>query len=448
MSSARNIAWLLAVSLTASVALPLGLSALGGQGFEAAVAAQEKKPSQRPKKTRRIPTMSERTFKKLAEVQEAIDLEDYVLAHKLLRDMEGRKGMNGNELGQIYNMQAYVYFSQEDYDGAIRSYERVVAQGDKVPEGLEVGTIYSLAQLYFVTERYQKALDSMELWLSKAENPGPDPHIFMGQVYYQMKNYRSAIPQIQKGISIAQQRGTAVKENWWQLLRYLYYEQENNPKVIEILEILIVDFPKREYWVQLAGMYGEEGYEKRQVHAMETAHAGGFLTKQNDLLSFSGLLMQEEVPYRSAKWLSKAMDDEIVEPTSKNLQMLGQGWQLAQEVDKAIPVFQQAATKSDDGEIFARLAQLYLEKDEYSNCVKSADDALRKGGLKKTQTTHIVRGMCLFNNDRLTAARAAFVKAGRVARQKKDSANQRITRQWVTYIDREKRRREVLAASI
>ena len=29
--------------------------------------------------------MSERTFKKLAEVQEAIDLKDYVLAHKLLR---------------------------------------------------------------------------------------------------------------------------------------------------------------------------------------------------------------------------------------------------------------------------------------------------------------------------------------------------------------------------
>ncbi len=448
MSSARYIAWLLAASLTASVALPVALSALGGEGFQRAVAADEKKPSQRPKKTRRIPTMSERTFKRLAEVQEAIDLKDLLLAHKLLRDMEGRKGMNGNELGQIYNMQAYVYFSQEDYEGAIRSYEKVVAQGDKVPEGLEVGTIYSLAQLYFVTEHYQKALDSMELWLSKADNPGPDPHIFMGQVYYQMKDYRSAIPQIQKGISIAQERGTLVRENWWQLLRYLYYEQENNPKVIEILEILVEDFPKREYWVQLAGMYGEEGFEKKQIYAMETAHAGGFLTKQNDLLSFSGLLMQDEVPYRSAKYLSKGMEDEIVKENSKNLQMLGQAWQLAQEVDKAIPVFQLAAKKSDDGEIYARLAQLYLEKDQYKNCVKAADSALRKGGLKKSYATHIVRGMCLFNNDRLTSARVAFVEAGRLARLKKDASNQRITRQWVRYIDGEKKRRAALAASI
>jgi tetratricopeptide (TPR) repeat protein len=448
MSSARYIAWLLAASLTASVALPVALSALGGEGFQRAVAADEKKPSQRPKKTRRIPTMSERTFKRLAEVQEAIDLKDLLLAHKLLRDMEGRKGMNGNELGQIYNMQAYVYFSQEDYEGAIRSYEKVVAQGDQVPEGLEVGTIYSLAQLYFVTEHYQKALDSMQLWLSKADNPGPDPHIFMGQVYYQMKDYRNAIPQIQKGISIAQERGTLVRENWWQLLRYLYYEQENNPKVIEILEILVEDFPKREYWVQLAGMYGEEGFEKKQIYAMETAHAGGFLTKQNDLLSFSGLLMQDEVPYRSAKYLSRGMEDEIVKENSKNLQMLGQAWQLAQEVDKAIPVFQLAAKKSDDGEIYARLAQLYLEKDQYKNCVKAADSALRKGGLKKSYATHIVRGMCLFNNDRLTSARVAFVEAGRLARLKKDASNQRITRQWVRYIDGEKKRRAALAASI
>jgi tetratricopeptide (TPR) repeat protein len=195
-------------------------------------------------------------------------------------------------------------------------------------------------------------------------------------------------------------------------------------------------------------MYGEEGFEKKQIYAMETAHAGGFLTKQNDLLSFSGLLMQDEVPYRSAKYLSKGMQDEIVEENSKNLQMLGQAWQLAQEVDKAIPVFQQAAKKSDVGEIYARLAQLYLEKDQYKNCIKAADSALRKGGLKKSYATHIVRGMCLFNNDRLTAARVAFVEAGRQARLKKDASNQRITRQWVRYIDGEKKRRAALAASI
>lgn len=446
MRSLRYVAGVLTASLLAYIALPVLVEVVGEQGYRAALAQQEE--SQRPKKTRRIPTMSERTFKQLSEVQEAIDVKEYRRAHELLREMLGRKGLNGNELGQIYNMQAFVYFSEENYNGAIAAYEKVVAQGDQVPEGLEVGTIYSLAQLYFVTEKYQKALDYMELWLSKAENPGPDPHIFMGQVYYQMKNYRAAIPQIEKGIDIARTRGTPVKENWWQLLRYLYYELENYPKVIEILEIMVADYPKREYWIQLAGVYGQEGMEKKQLYTMEAADVGGFLTKQSDIINYSGLLMQDEVPFRAATALSKGIKDKIVEPTAKNLQMLGQAWQLAQEVDEAIPVFQEAARKSDDGEIYARLAQLFLEKDEYGQCVTAADGALRKGGLKKPQNTVVVRGMCLFNGEKLLAARKAFVEAGRVARQRRDSSNERIARQWVSYIDREMARREALEASL
>ena len=413
----------------------------------AAVAAEEDQPSQKPTKTRRVPTMSERTYKKLAEVQEEIDAKNPKAAIQRLNDMLTMKGLNGNELGQIHNMFAYAYFTLENYDKAIHHYEQVVAQGDDVPEGLEVGTIYSLAQLYFITERYQKSLDSMELWLTKAQNPGPDPHIFMGQVYYQMKDYRAAIPQIELGIKIAQDRGTPPKENWWQLLRYLYYELENWDKVLEILEIMVEEFPKREYWIQLAGVYGQEGQEKEQVYAMEGAHNLGFLTRQSDVVNYAGLLMQEEVPQRAAKYLAQGIDDGIVEPSAKNLQMLGQAWQLAQEVDKAIPVFLQAAKKSDDGEIYDRLAQLYLEKDDYDGCVDAADGALRKGGLKKTQNTHIVRGMCLFNDDKLTKARSAFGDACRVARSKKDNSTERICRQWITYIDREKNRRAQLRAA-
>jgi tetratricopeptide (TPR) repeat protein len=409
------------------------------------VAAEE---SQVPQKTRRVPTLSERTFKKLAEAQAAVDAKNFQGAIAILNQMVAEKGLNGNELGQIHNMFAYAYFSMENYDRAIYHYEQIVAQGDEVPEGLEVGTLYSLAQLYFVTEKYQKSLDYMRLWLAKANNPGAEPHIFMGQVYYQMKDYRNAVGQIEEGIRIARERGVPVKENWWQLLAFLYYEQEKWPKVVEVLEVLVRDFPKREYWIQLAGVYGQEGMEKKQLYAMEAAHAAKLLNKDTDILSFAGLLMQDEVPYRAARYLEQGMKDGVVPRSSKNLQTLGQAWQVAQSVDKALPVFQEAARSADDGEIYARLASLYLEKDDYKNCIEAADNALKRGGLKKVQSTHVVRGMCLFNNNQLTAARESFSEAARIARQARDTTNERISTQWVTYIDRERARREQLAAAI
>ena len=183
-------------ALAIAFALLLGApfaAELGLTGAQAA-AAEEEEPKQ---KTRRVPTMSESTFKKLGEAQVFIDEKDFDGAEKVLNDMLARsKRLNGNEVGQVYNMLGFVHFSREDFDSALLAYEKVIAQGEDIPEGLETTTLYTLAQLSFVAERYQDALDYMETWITKATNPGADPHIFMGQVYYQMKNYPAATDQI------------------------------------------------------------------------------------------------------------------------------------------------------------------------------------------------------------------------------------------------------------
>ena len=94
---------------------------------------------------------------------------------------------------------------------------------------METTTLYTLAQLSFVEEQYTDALNYMETWITKANNPGPDPRIFMGQVYYQMKDYDKAIVQMELGIDIAKERNMDIKENWWQLINFLYFEKENWP---------------------------------------------------------------------------------------------------------------------------------------------------------------------------------------------------------------------------
>ena len=72
------------------------------------------------------------------------------------------------------------------------------------------------------------------------------------------------------------------------MLRFLYYEQENFPKVIEILEIMVKEYPERSSWIQLAGMYGEEGFEKKQLYAMESANVLGFFDRETDYLQYHG----------------------------------------------------------------------------------------------------------------------------------------------------------------
>ena len=435
----KSLAYFIRIIVVVAVALGTPLATQ----FAMAEQAQQQK---KPQKTRRVPTMSEAVHKRLGEVQEAIDLKDYDLAVQLCNEMLNRsKRYNGNEKGQVYNMMGYAWFLKEDYAQAINAYSQVLQQGEDIPEGLETTTLYTLAQLSFVEERYQDALDYMETWISKATNPGPEPRIFMGQVYYQMKDYSKAIVQMENGIRIAKERQMTIKENWWQLINFLYFEQEDWPKVIETLEILVRDFPKRDYWVRLAGVYGQQGEERRHLQTLQAAYAGDYLTKETDLTNLAGLFMQEEIPFSAAVVLDKGLEDEVIERNAKNLRSLGQAWQLAQEVDKAIPVFEDAAKMADDGKIFERLSYLYLEADKYDSCVRSANGALNKGGVAKKQSVYIVRGMCLFNQDKLNDARGSFVSCRNESRRSDDKPNLRVCNQWISFIDREKDRLAKLA---
>lgn len=425
--------------LTLFLGAPL-LQELGVSGL--AAHAQEEEPE---RETRRVPSISEATYKKLSEAQEAIDAEDLITARQVLNEMlERRSRLNGNEIGQVYNMLGFVHFSQENYPEAIRAYEQVLAQGEDIQAGLEVSTLYTLAQLSFVEEQYNEALRYMETWISKADNPGAEPHIFMGQVYYQMEDYPAAITQIERGIDVARERDVAIKENWWALLNFLYFEQENWPKVLEILEIMVRDFPKREYWIRLAGIHGQQGNDEESLWTYEAADVGGFLTQQGDLTNYAGLLMQAEVPFRAARVLERGLEEEIVERNDSNLQSLGQAWQLSQEVEKAIPVLQEAARLSDEGRIFERLAQVLLDNDQFDECVTAANRALDKGGLREESGMYTVRGMCQYNMENMNAARESFVACRNTARREDDESGRRICQQWITYIDNEAKRDEQL----
>lgn len=434
-------------ALAVAVLLATGTPLLAEFGYEGA-SAQAEEAKAKKQKTRRVPSMSETVYKKLSAGQEAIDLKDYVAAMEVINDaLERSKRYNENEIANLHNMRGYIYYLQDDYAGAIREYKRVVQAGDKIPEGLETTTLYTVAQLSYVQEKYDDALKYMEIWISKAVNPSAAPRIFLATVYYQKKEYDLAVEQMELGVKIAQERGTTITEQNWSLLTFLYFEKEDWPKVIDTLEILVELFPKREHWVRLAGVYGQEGFEKKQMYSLEAAYTSGFLEKSTDFTNLAGLLMQEEVPYRAAKVLVAGMKAESVDRDAKNLRSLGQAYQVAQEVDSAIEVFEEAAELSDDGKIFERLSYLYLEDDQFDRCVEAASGALDKGGLRKVQSVHIVKGMCLFNQNKLTTARVSFSNCRRVARAEDDKANQRICGQWITFIDRESKRQEIMEAA-
>jgi len=412
---------------------------LGGQVTYNVASAQESEAPER--KTRKTPAMREKIYKQLSEAQVAAEADNYQDALNKLNSLSKDSSLNSYEKAQMYNFYAFIYYSQERYRDAVRAYENVLAQPE-LPEAMENGTLYSLAQLYFQIEDYSKSISLMERWFRVANNPGPEPYVIVAQAYYQLKEYRKALPNIETAMRIAREQGKAVKENWLLLQRLFYYELEDYPKSEQVLKELVRLFPKKIYYTQLSAVYHELNDEAKQLAALELAHYQGMLTQGREILNLAQLYVANGVPYRGAKLLQEAVDAKQVDATLSNLRLLSQAWYMAGEDIKAIPPLQRAAQISDDGELYVRLAQSYLNLDRYAEAAEALRAALNKGGVRRPGDANIMLGMSLYELNKLDQARSAFRAATNY------DTNERTARQWIDHIDKEEVRRAELARAL
>jgi tetratricopeptide (TPR) repeat protein len=434
-------AWLRPPLLAVPVlALQLAISQLlADAGRQPPGAAEAQEPSGQ-RETRRTPALRNHIYEKLSEAQAAAEARDYRKASKILDEMIGAGGknaLNSYELANVYNLYAFIHYSREDYGKALSAYEQVISQPD-IPLAMEVNTKYTIAQLYFVQERWQRGIDALLEWFQLTDKPGADAYVLLAQGYYQTQDYDRALLNVEKAINIYTADGKLPKEQWYNLARFLYFEKGDIGKTVATLEVLLTHWPKKQYWVQASYMYGEQKREARQLAAMETAYVQGMLESSSEQVTMAYLYLNGDVPYKAGKLMEKGLENGSIKGTSKNWEITGGAWRQAQEVEKSIPAMEAAAAKSGDGELYARLGNIYLDGDQYQKAITAINKGLSRGGVKRPDTARIVLGTAYFNTKQYDKARDAFRAAG------KDERSAKYAEQWIQYMDSELERQRQL----
>jgi tetratricopeptide (TPR) repeat protein len=414
-------------------------AAVPGHAQEAAAGAGQQ--SQADQETRKTPAMRERVYTKLSEAQACAEMDDYECSRRLLEEVRGMQDLNSYELAQMWNFYAFIYFNQENYREAITAYQNVLEQAD-LPLGLEQATLYTLTQLQFQAEDYAGALSTLERWFAVAENPAPEPYILKAQIHYQQEQFREGIEPVMTALKIAEAQGKEPQENWYRLLNVFYYELEDIPNVVSVLRTMIERWPKREYFIQLAGMFGEQGNDQGQLAMFEVAFEAGWLVRGTELVNYSQMLMQADIPAKAAAILEKGLQDGTIESTEQNWRMLAQAWQLAQDDRRAVPALSRAASLANDGMLDVMLAQSHQNLGQWQDCVDAAEAGLTKGGLRREDQAQLILGGCLFELKQYEPARRAFQAAGRDDRSSDSAAA------WLSYIEAEQDRERQLAAAM
>jgi tetratricopeptide (TPR) repeat protein len=303
-------------------------------------------------------------------------------------------------------------------------------------ETLRKQTTYTLAQLYTMQEQYAKALTTLDKWFLLETNPAPEPFILKAQNLYQVQRYTEMVEPIENAMRVAEARGKDVREDWYVLLNFAYFQQEDYRKVRDIQKTLLMNWPKKRYWFSLAGAYTELGEDENLINAYAAAQDQGMLEKESELVTMAQLYMQREVPYKAGQLLEKEMASGRVSKNAKNYRLLSQAWQLSMEDEKAIPALTEAARLSSDGELDVRLGNALLNTGQYAECVDAVQNGIRKGSLKSPDNAQISLGMCLYNQRKYTAAVQAFQAAAKTPRSR------RVANQWISVIRAEVERNE------
>ena len=426
----------------------------GALGFDQAVpgivfseAVAQDKPKKDTRETRRTPALRNKVYERLAEAQGFAEAKDYASAEAILNDMiseDGKRALNSYELANVYNLHAFLSYVNEDYAQSLRYYGQVIAQPD-IPLAMEINTRFTVAQLYFVQEQWQQGIDALLTWFDLNEKPNAGAYVLLAQGYYQVKDYNLALKNVETAIGMHEGEGKLPKEQWYNLARFLYFDKEDFDSALGVLNTLIIYYPKKQYWVQASHLYGEKKDEPTQLALMEAAYEQGFLDRSSELVTMSYLYLNAETPYYAGAVMQKGCADELVEDKSKNFELAGSAWAQAREVAKSIPMMEKAAAKSEEGELYVRLGNVYLDGDQFSKSANSIIKGLNKGGVKRPDQARLALGMAYFNLGDYDEARKAFRAAGKDgARRKEWQRSQEMAQQWIAYVTSEEDRQREL----
>ena len=447
-------------------------------------------------KYKKARALQSKTAKKMAKVYEALEevdemgepAPDMETAVSILTELKSNFGnMKSYDRSVVWNALGYAYYATADikdpsdsnkkderteeekqselkisYAPAINAYRQVLAEPEStIP--IRTAALYTLAQLSLVTGDFEKGIETLLQWMDEVETVTAQAWGLLGTAYYQVGNYKKVISSNEKAIQLAEEEGYKPKENWYNMLAAAIGELkkdlgEKNAllRQVEIYEILVNLYPKKIYFIQLGGTYGQLGREKDYMITLKAAHAKDFLNKEGEYLALAQLLLLNQNPYWAAqvlvsgqKKLITTVDEKtkeekivpVVKDTEKNLKLLADSWRMAQEIDKAIPVLEQAAKISKDGKAFVLLGNLYLSEDKLDSAVDAIKKGLKKGKIKKVSQVYLTLGQAYFELQEFEMARKQF----RVAARDKDKKVKTQANNWLKYTENEEIRVKNLA---
>jgi tetratricopeptide (TPR) repeat protein len=365
-------------------------------------------------------SVSKWTYQRLTEAHELIGKGKYKEALKVMNPMKNRARLNQHEQALMWQTFGYIYANMEKIPQAIESFEKCLQIG-ALPEQTKLDLQFSLGQLYMAASRFKKAVKTLNDWMGRVKNPSPQAKYLLAMAYTQTKTWKKALYWARQAIAGVRRP----KETWLQLVLSIHYELKQYDDMARVLEQLVARFPKKAYWMQLAAIYTELKREERALAVLELAYMQNMLQSHSGLMNLVSLYLHRGIPEKAARVLERGLKKGAIKRTEQTLTLLGDSWMRAREFELAAGPLGEAARIAKKGDLWVRVAQIHMEREQWAQAISAIQNALKKGNLTSPGNAQLFLGICHFNAGRYTPAQKAFQDA------LKHKSSRRSAEQWL-----------------
>ena len=374
-------------------------------------------------------SFSARNQKKMIKVITLLQEEgDTAAAQEILESINLKRAKPYGR-ARILQMLGTMAASEEDFEKALDYLERCVAENALQPED-QLRSLYLVGQLQTMLERYDDAIVTLESWISQVETPAPGSYYTLAVTYYQAERPDDALNAAKKAVELSDDP----REPWYRLLLSLYLERSEYEEALTILDNMILNFPNKAYWSQMAAIYAQLDDMSKSLAVQQFAKSEGFITESKDLTRVAQMFMVEGLPHRGAAVMRQGLEDGSIEKTEQAFQTLSDTLLQSREWEQALDPLGKAAELHKNGSLYVRLAQVNLQLGRWGDARSSLNLAFEKGDLSDEGQAHILFGIAAANDKKWNASVAAFKRA-----QGFDGTRV-VAGKWIAYVQREQAR--------
>ena len=378
-------------------------AAIAAIGLATQASAQSKSDKE---KKESAPTIDVATGKALNTAIEALTAEKYADAQAAIATLKLDK-LSPYERGKVEQILFNISYAQEKYDEARQHLQKAIDSGGLNEQEISTAR-YQSAQLYMTQEKWKEGAAALEEWFKTAPNPNSAAYYLLAVAYYQMENYNKALPPAQKAVELMDKP----QEGWITMLLALYLQKDRYKDAVPLLQRLINLVPdKKTYWMQLSAVYGQMEDYPNALAIMQLAYGAGLVTEDSEVRRLADLLLFNEVPYRGAQVLEAGIEKKTVKIDDKVYEKLANCWIAAGELEKALQPLAKGAELASTGELYVRLGEVNIQREDWAGATAALDKGLNKGMLKDAANAQMLMGIALYNQKKLSEAKTWFQRS-------------------------------------